>query len=235
MSYLIVVAHPDDEVLGVGATMVNLSQAGYEVNVCILSGEVDARVQRPTIEGLNQDIEKTKKILGVNKIIKGCFPNIAFNTEKHLDLVQFIEKAIIETGADVIFTHHPSDLNNDHYHTSIACQAAARLFQRRSDINPLKELLLMEVLSSTEWSLNSSNRQFTPNVYVEVGKELIDKKIEALAAYKGVMRKYPHPRSIEALNGLAAYRGSQAGVEYAEAFESVFRRIDKKIVFDYGI
>lgn len=227
MSYLVVVAHPDDEVLGAGATMLKLSEAGYEVNVCILSGEVDARQNRPTVERLNQDIEESKKILGVKKVIKGCFPNIEFNTKKHLELVQFIEKAIIETEADVIFTHHPSDLNNDHYHTSVACQAASRLFQRRTDITPLKELLFMEVPSATEWSLNSSNRQFTPNVYVEVGKEGVCKKIEALCAYEGVMRNYPHPRSIEALKGIAAYRGSQAGVEYAEAFESVFRRICK--------
>lgn len=38
------------------------------------------------------------------------------------------------------------------------------------------------------------------------------------------MRPYPHPRSDEALLGLAAYRGAQAGVKYAEAFECAFRR-----------
>lgn len=224
MSYLVVVAHPDDEVLGAGATILKLAEAGQEVNVCILSGNAEARQNRPTTELLNQNIDEAVKMLGVHKVIKGNFPNIAFNTEKHLDLVQFIEKAIIETCAEVIFTHHPSDLNNDHYHTSIACQAAARLFQRRNDVAPLKELLFMEVPSSTEWVLNSSNRQFTPNVYVGIGEERIEKKIEALSVYKGVMREYPHPRSVEALKGLASYRGGQAGVVYAEAFESVFRR-----------
>ncbi|KPU27370.1 N-acetylglucosaminylphosphatidylinositol deacetylase [Caloranaerobacter sp. TR13] len=229
MSYLVVVAHPDDEVLGAGATILKLSQAGYEVNVCILSGEVEVRNNRPTIELLNQDINQAINILGVNKVIKGSFPNIAFNTVKHLELVKFIEKAIIETGAEVVFTHHPADLNNDHYHTSIACQAAIRLFQRRPDVKPIRELLFMEVPSATEWALNTSTRQFIPNVFIEVGEERIDKKIEALSAYRGVMRDYPHPRSNESLKGLAAYRGSQAGVRYAEAFESVFRRINTNI------
>ena len=91
-------------------------------------------------------------------------------------------------------------------------------------ITPLKELLFMEVPSSTEWGLNSAMQKFTPNTFVEVGEDGIDKKIEALEQYRGVMRDFPHPRSNEALKGLAAYRGGQAGMVYAEAFECVFRR-----------
>lgn len=83
----------------------------------------------------------------------------------------------------------------------------------------------MEVPSSTEWTLDSSENRFLPNTFVEIGEEGVVKKIEALSAYAGVMRPYPHPRSEEALKGLAAYRGSQAGVNYAEAFETVFRSI----------
>ena len=224
MVYLIVVAHPDDEILGAGATIYKLVRDGHLVHVCILSGEVNARKNRPSINQLNIDVNKSLNILGVEKLIKGNFPNIEFNTVPHLELVKFIEKTIIETKAEVIFTHHPADLNNDHLHTSLACQAAVRLFQRNPDINPIKELLFMEVLSATDWALNKSVHQFNPNTYVEVGKEAIDKKIEALAQYRGVMRSYPHPRSSEALKGLAIYRGSQAGMNYAEAFESIFRR-----------
>jgi len=54
--------------------------------------------------------------------------------------------------------------------------------------------------------------------------EGLTKKIESLASYEGVMRHYPHPRSHEALTGLAAYRGGQAGLVYAEAFQAVFQR-----------
>lgn len=224
MTYLVVVAHPDDEVLGAGATMYKLSEEGHSVNVCILSGEVNARNFRPTTEELSEDVKKSMNIIGVEKIITGDFPNIQFNNVGHLKLVQFIEKAILETNAEVIITHHPSDLNNDHLHTSLACQAAARLFQRRNDIAPLKELLFMEVPSSTEWGLNKAMNQFSPNTFIEVGELSVDKKIEALAQYRGVMRDYPHPRSNEAIKGLAAYRGGQSGIVYAEAFESVFRR-----------
>ncbi len=224
MDYLVVVAHPDDEVLGAGATIYKLAKQGHTVNVCIMSGEVKARNHRPKMTELNEDVNNSLNLLGVSKVIKGQFPNIELNTVPHLKLVQFIETAIEETKAEVVFTHHPADLNNDHLHTSLACQAAVRLFQRRPEVKQLKELLFMEVPSASEWGLNKAVNQFNPNTFIEVGKEAIEKKIEALSMYRGVMRPYPHPRSAEALRGLAAYRGGQAGMVYAESFESVFRR-----------
>ena len=225
MNYLIVASHPDDETLGAGGTMFKLSQAGHTVHVCILSSHAEARRMRPADSELSRDIRDSLKILGVKGVIYGEFPNIELNTVPHLKLVQFIEEAIVETGAQVIMTHHPRDLNNDHVHTSLACQAAARLFQRRGDVAPLRELLFMEVPSATDWALDSSGRCFVPNVFIEIGEEGVSKKIEALSAYRGVMRQYPHPRCREALKGLAAFRGGQAGLTYAEAFESVFRRV----------
>ena len=146
------------------------------------------------------------------------------NTVPHLKLVQFIEACIDDWKADSIYTHHPSDTNNDHVMTSYAAQAASRLFQRRDGVPPLKQLVYMEVPSSTEWSFDSSSNRFSPNMFVEVGIDGIGVKLQALEAYKGVMRPYPHPRSDEAIAGLAAYRGVQAGCNYAEAFESVFLR-----------
>lgn len=83
----------------------------------------------------------------------------------------------------------------------------------------------MEVPSSTEWSLDSSANLFSPNLFIEFGQAGVDVKIKALSAYKEVMRPYPHPRSVEALKGLAAYRGVEAGCDYAEAFECVFRSV----------
>ncbi len=223
-AFLIIAAHPDDEVLGAGATMYKMAQEGYSVNVCILSEAADARYLRPKPNELKSNMYSCMRVLGVEKVITGDFPNIQFNTVPHLELVQFIENAIVETQAEVVITHHPADLNNDHFHTSLACQAAVRLFQRRTGIKPLKELLFMEVPSSTEWRLNTGFNQFNPNTYVEVDEIGIEKKIEALSQYQGVMREFPHPRCAEVLWGLAAYRGGQAGMRYAEAFESVFRR-----------
>lgn len=224
MNYLIVVAHPDDEVLGAGGTMYTKAAKGDRVDVCILSGGVAVRHLRPEDGELTADIESSTAMLGVGNVVKGDFPNIQLNNVPHLKLVQFIEKAIVDFQPDVVITHHPCDTNNDHLHTSLACQAAIRLFQRRPEVKPVKELWYMEVPSATEWSVNQSMQPFTPNTFVEIGETGVEKKTQALARYRDVMRPYPHPRSPETLRGLAAYRGSQAGLCYAEAFQCVFRR-----------
>lgn len=222
MNYLVVVAHPDDEVLGAGATINKLINQGNQVAVAILSGKAAAR--QGLSMTLSDDEAKAMRIMGVKQVYHADFPNIKMNIVPHLELVQFIEKCIDDWKADAIITHHPSDTNNDHVMTSYACQAASRLFQRRPGVPALKRFMYMEVPSSTEWSVDSSANRFTPNTYIETGKEGIDVKLRALNAYSGVMRPYPHPRSDEAITGLAAYRGSQAGCNYAEAFETVFAR-----------
>ncbi len=222
MKYLVVVAHPDDEVLGAGATINKLIREGNEVAVATMANHAAARAN--ISDTLVKDQAEAFKIMGVTKSYAADFPNIKMNTVPHLDLVQFVEKCIEDFGAEAIITHHPADTNNDHIQTSFAVQAACRLFQRKENISALKELLYMEVPSSTEWSFDSSSNRFVPNFFVEIGKEGVELKIKALRAYKGVMRPYPHPRSNEAIEGLAAYRGAQAGCNYAESFELVFKR-----------
>ena len=222
MNYLVVVAHPDDEVLGAGATIHKLIEDGNKVTVAIMVSQAAAR--KDLSSTLSDDEAEALSIIGVEKKYEADFPNIEMNTVPHLELVKFIESCIENWEAEAIITHHPSDTNNDHVMTSYAVQAAARLFQRKPGVPALKELLYMEVPSSTEWSFDSSANRFTPNFFVEIGKQGIEIKIKALSAYKGVMRPYPHPRSKEALEGLAAYRGVQAGCNYAEAFECAFKR-----------
>lgn len=224
MNYLIVAAHPDDEALGAGASIRKWSGKGDRVDVCIMCAEAKARAFRPADEELNDDMDTSTRFLGVNRKYEGSFPNIEMNTVSHLALVQFIEKAILESQPDIIITHHPSDTNDDHHQTSIACQAAIRLFQRRQEVKPIKEFWYMEVVSATDWSVNAAFK-FEPNTFVEVGKEGVDAKIAAMHMYRGVMRPYPHPRSDEGILGNAIYRGGQAGVNYAEAFQCVLRRI----------
>ena len=222
---LTITAHPDDEILGFGATAAKLTKEGHKVVNCILSGKVDARQDRPEPDELYNDIIRAQNIVGVEKPILGDFPNIKFNTVPHLELVQFIEEAIEEVNPDFIFTHHPSDMNDDHVCVSRACQAASRLFQRKK-MKPIKGLYFMEILSSTDWALPCNVIPFQPDTFIEVGEENIEKKIEALNAYRGVMRNFPHPRSYEILKGLAAYRGGQSGKLYAESFQTAFHILE---------
>ena len=122
MKYLIVVAHPDDEVLGCGASIYKWTKKGDMVDVCIMSTEAKARAFRPEDKELDDDLNASSDYLGIGKKFEGTFPNIEMNTVSHLKLVQFIESAIKESEPDVIITHHPADTNNDHLQTSMTCQ-----------------------------------------------------------------------------------------------------------------
>lgn len=223
MKYLLVVAHPDDEVLGAGASIFKWTQRGDHVDVAIMCTEAKARAFRPEDSELSQDMVDSLYFLGVNKKYEANFPNIEMNTVPHIKLVQFIESAIKESSPDIVITHHPADTNNDHLQTSMACQEAIRLFQRRPEISRIKEFWFMEVPSCTEWAVNNSMNLFRPNCFVEVGEEAVQAKLKALGMYRGVMRPYPHPRSAEYIKGLAAVRGSQWGQVYSESFEVSMR------------
>ena len=109
MKYLLVVAHPDDEVLGAGASMWKWSREGDEVDVAIMCTEAKARAFRPEDKELDDDLNASSDFLGVHKKYEATFPNIEMNTVPHLKLVQFIENAIRESEPDIIITHHPAD------------------------------------------------------------------------------------------------------------------------------
>lgn len=221
---LIVVAHPDDEILGFGASGARLVVEGETVQPVILCGNVDIRSKRPTDKELYNDMCAANESLGFSEPILGDFPNIKMNTVPHVEIVQFIEKQIERFRPTRIFTHHPGDLNDDHVQISKACQAAFRLFQRREDINAPNSLYFMEILSSTDWSFASTGENFIPTTFFEIDQEGVDKKYTALKKYRNVVRPFPHPRSYDVLKGLAAYRGGQSGHNYAEAFQLIFSR-----------
>jgi LmbE family N-acetylglucosaminyl deacetylase len=225
MTYLTVTAHPDDEILGFGGSTFVLSSCGHIINNLILSGSVEARRNKPNQETLIEHANIAQNIVGAQRTILGPFPNIKFNSIAHLEIVQFIEKYIEELQPDIVITHHPYDLNNDHYHTSKACQAAVRLFQRKP-IKPLNALYFMEIPSSTDWAFPVDGQQFRPDTFIEIGEEGLSRKLEALHAYQGIMRKYPHPRSDEAIRALAVLRGSQVGRILCEGFQTAMKMIE---------
>ena len=218
---LIIVAHPDDEVLGCGATAAKLIEQGEKVRAVILCSKAKARRNSPKSEQLVDNIFKASKILGFQEPILGNYENLSFNKYTHLEIVQFIEKTLPKNGQLRIFTHHPGDLNDDHSVCTQTTLAASRFYQRVSSSCKLIEILLMEIQSSTDWSYPQIKTPFIPNKFYCI-KKYLNKKISALNQYSDVIRPYPHPRNETGVRALSMVRGMQSGLEYAEAFHSVY-------------
>ena len=221
MNVLVIAAHPDDEVLGLGGTLAKHNIAGDSIYLCILCEQVDARKNKPGHEDFKKQIQNAAEILGINNTMFFDFPNIKMNTIPTIDLVKAIEKAIIKYKPGIVYTHHGGDLNDDHKVVLNATMAAIRLPERGTveniHRNMIKEVLCYETPSSTEWSAPLPEFVFKPNVFVDI-KDTFQLKIKAIEQYMGVMKEYPHPRSMENLEALAKYRGTQSGFELGEAF-----------------
>lgn len=220
MKYLFVVAHPDDEVLGAGGLIYNLVKHGKEVIICFMCSDAEVRKTISDKISIPEQAINSLEILGVTKdnIVFGKFPNIKMNTVPHVDMVKFIESVLIKYHPNVVVTHFSKDLNSDHKITSECCDEAIRYFQRNNLNIGINKYMYMEVLSSTDWSIES---KFIPNYFYEIGDDGLEKKIEALKKYDSALKPFPHPRCEQNIISLATMRGCQAGQNYSEGFMTV--------------
>lgn len=219
LNVLVVVAHPDDELLGCGATLRLLEQQGHNVYSCVLSGHADARYARPELERLRQISIDSSRMVGIRETVYYEFPNIRFNVVPHLEMVQALEDLIVRFRPDWVFTHHPGDLNIDHRVCYEATAAAVTLPQRLSrdlPVDLIKRVFLFEVPSSTDWALPATGG-FRPNSFFNVSSTF-EAKLQALRHFEGALKPHPHSRSETNVTALARVRGAQISVELAEAF-----------------
>jgi len=219
MRYLIIAAHPDDEVLGCGGTMAKLVEEKNEVYVAILGEGITSRftnrdeADKKALSDLHDKSNSVADLLGIKKVFMYDLPDNRFDTVPILDVIKKVENLIQEIEPAVIYTQNGGDLNVDHQVTFRATMTATRPMKNGF----VKELYTFEVPSSTEWSFNQFQPAFQPNVFIDISSTL-ETKIKAMALYEGEAREFPHPRSPEVLRALAAYRGSQSGQMASEAF-----------------
>ena len=217
-SILIIVAHPDDEVLGCGGTIARFSNEGKIINVAFLADGVFSRagiseVAKEELKNRRQAAIDACKLIGVNEIVFGDFPDNQMDSVPLLEISKFVENLIKKFDPITIFTHHIGDVNIDHQliHKSvmIAC--------RPQHSNNVKEIYFFETASSTEWQFPGSSSAFVPNTFFDISSTL-QQKIKALEIYHFEMREWPHPRSLKGVQHLAQWRGATIGVNAAEAF-----------------
>ena len=225
MTILVIAAHPDDEVLGCGGTIAKLSDSNHNVVVAILGEGLTSRshdnrsTDRSQLKRLKQQCRSATTLLGVNKTLFYDLPDNRFDSLPLLDVIKIVEDIMEKTGPEIIFTHHPGDLNIDHKITHRAVLTAARPFEGSS----LKEVLAFEIPSSTEWGFSQFS-DFSPNVFVDISTT-IQRKSDALSMYDSEIKRFPHPRSTAHIENLAKVRGAAAGMRSAEAFSLILKRM----------
>ncbi len=216
---LVIAAHPDDEVLGCGGTIIKHIQSKDKVHVVILAEGITSRTELEVgkhskeLNQLEKAANKAHNILGSTSLELFDFPDNKMDSIDRIVVVKKIEELIEKYKPEIVYTHHAGDVNIDHriIHESVitACRPQPK--------HCVKTLLFFEVASSTEWQPQNSKVPFFPNWFIDIS-DVLDKKLEALEAYKCEMRDFPHPRSVKALDYLAKWRGASVGVEAAESF-----------------
>jgi len=219
---MLVVAHPDDELLGLGGSMNRLIRDfGAIVHVVILGEGITSRADKRDIQAFKEELEvhRSNIMAAANNIGFQSnsiydFPDNRFDTVALLDIIKVVEKEKKSFSPEIIFTHHGGDVNIDHQRTFEAVITACRPMQ--DEVTKL--IFTFETPSGTEWRASSDPRNFIPNFFLSVSESNINAKIKGMECYQFEKRAFPHPRSPEALKIQALRWGVSVGTEFAEAF-----------------
>ena len=222
---LLVVAHPDDEVLGPGGTCHKLiNDHGCTIKVVILGEGITSRSETRDLEKWENslkihksNIESARQAIGFQEVTTYDFPDNRFDSVVLLDIVKVVEEEKNSFNPSVIFTHHGGDVNIDHQRTFESVITACRPMENER----VESIITFETMSGTEWRASSDPKHFIPNLFVEITDQGLNAKIKAMEAYEFEKRAYPHPRSPEALRIRAQMWGITVGRTYAEAFQLI--------------
>jgi LmbE family N-acetylglucosaminyl deacetylase len=211
MNVVVLAAHPDDEILGAGATLAGHARVGDVVHAVIVSEGASSRYEPEMKKGLEDAAARAASKIGFASVSFERFPDQRLDTVPLVDIVQRIEALLDPIDPHVVYTHFPGDVNADHGLVARAVWTACRPYR----FPRVRRFITFETPSSTEWGWPSD--VFRPNLFVNVAATL-DVKISAMQCYESELRPYPHPRSEQALRERAAYWGSVVGRSAAEAF-----------------
>lgn len=208
MNILVIAAHPDDEVLGMGATIKKFSKRGIGVNLCVVSEGASAQYNdKKMIKVRRESCIRSSKLLGIKQIKFLDFPDMRLDSVSHLEINREIEKLIAKIKPRTVYTTPTNDVNKDHQKVYESTMVVTR------PLSSVKSVLCYEIPGII-------NVPFCPNVYEDVTKEF-QFKLKAFKSYWSEMEKSPHSRSLETISAIATYRGSQAGLKKAEAFQLI--------------
>jgi LmbE family N-acetylglucosaminyl deacetylase len=211
---LVIAAHPDDEVLGMGGTIAMHAVVRRDAMriVCVTDGsstqypgDAEKRAQK------EDEARAAAAELGVTDYVHLDLPDMRLDTLPHVEVNRVIEDQISDFEPTVVYTVHP-DVNRDHRVLFDSVAVATRPVPGQS----VRRVLTYAPTSSTEWTPSARN-WFVPNWFVDVTGTL-ERKLASFAHYETEAREYPHPRSARAIRAAAEFYGASCGCEAAEPF-----------------
>ncbi len=213
MKVMVVAAHPDDEILGAGATLARHASVGDQVHACVLAEGATSRYDDQMVDTLHECGKRAGDLIGFSSVRFDHLPDQRLDTLPLIEVTQRIEELVDTVRPEVIYTHFPWDVNSDHAVVAKCLWTACRPYR----FPFVRCIAAFETPSSTEWAIPSEQHRFQPNRFVDVSSTL-DLKLDAMRCYSTEIRPYPHPRSLRALQERAAYWGSVSGFAMAEPF-----------------
>jgi N-acetylglucosamine malate deacetylase 1 len=221
MRVLVVAAHPDDEILGVGGTAALHVDRGDAVQLAILTDGVSMRHTVPSeLEERKQSQQAAARdaasLLGVQDLVIRELPDQRLDTLPISQVTREVESLLESFQPELVYTHFSGDINRDHRVLTEAVLVAVRPYSAPF----VREILMFETPSSTEWGAPQLWPSFEPNVFVDIASTL-EKKLRAFACYTREVCADPHPRSLQSLRERAHYWGSLINRRAAEPFVCV--------------
>lgn len=219
MKTIVIAPHPDDEVLGVGGTLLRRKAEGAKVAWLIMTAiSVESGWSEEKVKQRADEIKRVTELFGFDEVFTLNFPTIQLDRVPMSDLVAGISDVFRIFEPEEVFVPHPSDVHTDHRIVFDAVASCTKWFRYPS----VKRVLAYETLSETDFGLGA-DQGFRPNVFVDI-KPFLNDKLQAMDIYASEMGAFPFPRSHEAIRALAILRGAASGFKAAEAFELLRER-----------
>jgi LmbE family N-acetylglucosaminyl deacetylase len=221
---LVVAPHIDDETLGVGGTIARLAHEGHEIFVVVMAGHGNIPEQHllgghDRFDHIKTEGAKAMKILGVKELLYRELPVLMISKYyTTLEVNKLANDIVKEIQPNILFVPYLWDVHEDH---RIFANAFCVAWRPNTEYGKnIREVYMYETVSETHWSMPFVEPVFSPNVWFDISRYL-ETKISAFSCFKSQLHSTPHARSLEAIESLAKWRGSQVSMNAAEAFISI--------------
>jgi len=212
MKVLVIAPHRDDEIIGVGGTLLKHKANGDHVTVCIVTAR-EGEVLRPKTQILHDGMLAAHQFCRFDEYIGFPYHPSELELVNRKEFNKAFLDLIVKVQPEVVYLPFWGDMQKDHQMVTEAAMVALR---EKYD-HPVHAIYAYETLSETGLNLPTENYAFIPNVFVDITGYLEDKKT-ALNYYSTQVHPFPDLRSLEAVEALAKYRGATVNVKAAEAF-----------------